>query len=136
MLCKSEFIYTFANKINNTWCKSFKMDITFSNNKLKKYAENESLCKKKLGEKKAKLYLARIADFESANSLEDVRYLPGHYHELVENRKGQWACDLDQPYRLIFEPHEDPIPTDDNGKYIWIEIKGVEIVEIENYHGK
>lgn len=43
---------------------------------------------------------------------------------------------LDQPYRLIFEPHEDPIPIDDNGKYIWIEIKGVEIKEITNYHGK
>lgn len=112
------------------------MDITFSNNKLKKYAENESICKKKLGEVRSKLYMARLRDLLSAETLEDVRYLPGHYHELVENRKGQWACDLDQPYRLIFEPHEDPIPTDKDGKYIRIEIKGVEIVEIENYHGK
>ena len=37
---------------------------------------------------------------------------------------------------MIFEPHEDPIPTDEDGKYVWIEIKGVEIVEIVNYHGK
>lgn len=42
-----------------------------------------------------------------ADTLEDVRYLPGHYHELTESRKEQWACDLDQPYRLIFEPHKD-----------------------------
>ena len=34
----------------------------------------------------------------------------GHYHELTGDRKGEWACDLDQPYRLIFEPHEKPIP--------------------------
>ena len=27
-------------------------------------------------------------------------------------------------------------PTDENGKYVWIEIKGVEIVEIVNYNGK
>ena len=112
------------------------MDITFSNNKLKKYAENESLCKKKRGETRSTLYLTRIGDLASADSLEDVRNLPGRYHELVANRKGQWACDLDHPYRLIFEPHEDPIPTDKDGKYIWIEIKGVEIIEIENYHGK
>ena len=65
------------------------MDITFSNNKLKKYAENESTCKKKLGEVRSKLYMARLRDLLSAQTLEDVRYLPGHYHELVENRKGQ-----------------------------------------------
>ena len=37
-------------------------------------------------------------------------------------------------YRLIFEPHEDPIPTNENGQYLWIEIKGVEIIQIEDYH--
>ncbi len=52
------------------------------------------------------------------------------------DRKGQWACDLDHPYRLIFTPHETPIPTDPNGRYIWIEIKSVEIVEIVDYHSK
>lgn len=76
----------------------------------------------------------RLGDLFDAVTLEDVRHLPGNYHELSGNRKGQWACDLDQPYRLIFIPHEEPIPTDPNGKYIWIEIKGVEIIEIVNYH--
>jgi len=56
------------------------------------------------------------------------------YPELTGDRKGQWACDLDQPYRLIFEPHENPIPTDNSGKCIWLEIKGVEILEITDYH--
>lgn len=80
--------------------------------------------------------MQRIGDLYDAETLEDVRNLPGHYHELVQNRKGQWACDLDGPYRLIFTPQERPIPTDANGKYIWIEIQGVEIIEITNYHGK
>lgn len=53
-----------------------------------------------------------------------------------DDRKGQWSCDLDQPYRLIFKPHEDPIPEDEYGRYIWIEITVVEIIEIANYHGK
>lgn len=35
---------------------------------------------------------------------------------------------------LIFEPLEKPIPTDKDGKYIWIEIKAVEIIEITDYH--
>ena len=84
------------------------MKITFDNNKLKKYANNDSLA--------------------------EVRYLPGKYHELIGNRKGQWACNLVHPYRLIFEPHEDPIPENENGQYLWIEIKGVEVIEIEDYH--
>ena len=65
-----------------------------------------------------------------------IKYLPGNFHDLTGNRKGQWACNLDNPYRLIFVPHENPIPTNSDGQYIWVEIRGVEIIDIENYHGK
>lgn len=112
------------------------MEITFGNNKLEKLANDEKKRERELGVKRAKLYGRRLDDLRAATTLEDVRFLPGHYHELVGDRKGQWACDLDQPYRLIFVPHENPIPQDGNGKYLWIEIKGVEITEISNYHGK
>ncbi|MDE6091063.1 MAG: type II toxin-antitoxin system RelE/ParE family toxin [Duncaniella sp.] len=99
-------------------------------------ANDNRLAVRKLGAVRAELFMMRLDDLSAASTLEDVRNLPGHYHELKEDRKGQWACDLDQPYRLIFQPHEDPIPEDADGKYIWIEIKGVEILEIANYHGK
>lgn len=112
------------------------MEIEFQNRKLRKLAENERKCQKELGERRARLFLQRIDDLYNANNLEDVRYLPGNYHELSADRKGQWACDLDQPYRLIFQPMEHPIPTDENGKYIWIKIIAVGIIEITNYHGK
>jgi len=112
------------------------MDIRFGNKKLKKYAHDDVLAQRKLGQRRAELFKRRLDDLYSARSLEDLRYAPGHYHELVEDRKGQWACDLDQPYRLIFKPQECSIPTDNNGQYIWHEIKGIEIVEIIDYHGK
>lgn len=99
-------------------------------------ANDPRLAARKLGTIRAALFKDRLDDLAAALTLEDVRFLPGHYHELKEDRKGQWACDLDQPYRLIFRPHEDPIPEDADGKYIWIEITGVEILEIANYHGK
>ena len=110
------------------------MKIIFSNKKLEKYAEDEKAAVRKLGSLRADLYLQRLGDLAAAETLEDVRYLPGKYHELEHNRKGQWACSLDQPYRLIFEPIEKPIPTDPDGKAIWIKIKGVDIVEINDYH--
>lgn len=110
------------------------MVITFDNNKLRKYANDDRLAVKNLGNRVAEIYKRRLDDLEAAESLEDVRYLPGNFHELVGNRKGQWACDLVQPYRLIFTPLENPIPTDKDGKYIWIKIKEVEIIEIIDYH--
>lgn len=97
---------------------------------------NHSKLVRELGPLRAKLLLRRLGALLDAETLEDVRNEPGNFHELKGDRKGQWGCDLDQPYRLIFEPHEDPIPTDGSGRYIWIEIKGVEIIEITNYHGK
>lgn len=110
------------------------MDIKFKSNKFKKYANNDSLANRKLGTIRAKLYKARLDDLHDAESLEELKHVPGNYHELIQDRKGQWACDLDQPYRLIFVPQENPIPIDEDGKYIWIEIKGVEIIEVINYH--
>lgn len=110
------------------------MDIKFKYDKLRKYANNDSLAKRKLGTIRAKLYKARLDDLHDAELLEELRHVPGNYHELTQNRKGQWACNLDQPYRLIFMPQENPIPIDEDGKYIWMEIKRVEIIEIKNYH--
>ncbi|NEX11347.1 MAG: killer suppression protein HigA [Prosthecochloris sp.] len=110
------------------------MNISFGNKDLKKYANDDRLASRKLGTKRAKVFKQRLDDLRAAETLEDVRYLPGHYHELKENRKGQWSCDLDQPYRMIFIPHEDPIPANADGQYLWIEIRGLDVIEITNYH--
>lgn len=110
------------------------MEIKFADKKLEKLANNDRKREKELGCLRAKLLRRRLNQLEAANTLEDVRYLPGNYHELTENRKGQWACDLDQPYRLVFTPIERPIPVNENGQYSWIEIISVEIIEITNYH--
>ena len=110
------------------------MDITFADKKLQKTVNDDRMIVRVFGTKRAEKFKSRLEQLMFAKTLEDVRSLPGNYHELTGDRKGQWACDLDQPYRLIFEPHENPIPVNEHGQYIWIEIKGVEIVEIVIYH--
>ncbi|MFZ4415005.1 MAG: type II toxin-antitoxin system RelE/ParE family toxin [Bacteroidales bacterium] len=110
------------------------MKITFSDKNLQKLANDDRKCLKEMGKVRAGKYKDRLTQLSNAQNLEDVRFLPGNYHELVGDRKGQWACDLDQPNRLIFEPHENPIPIDKDGKYIWFEIKGIEVIEIIDYH--
>ncbi|NQW29888.1 MAG: killer suppression protein HigA [Ignavibacteria bacterium] len=112
------------------------MNITFDNNKLARLANNFNRCQKEMGAFRAKLFHRRLGDLLNAETLEDVRYLPGKYHELIGDRKGQWACDLDQPYRMIFVPHEKPVPTNQHGVSEWNQIRGVIILEIADYHGK
>lgn len=110
------------------------MEITFTDKKLEKIANDDKKMLKELGKLRASIFKRRLSQLQDATTLEDVRYLAGNYHELIHNRKGEWACDLDQPYRLIFTPHENPIPKNKDGQYIWLEINGVEVVEIINYH--
>jgi toxin HigB-1 len=108
--------------------------ITFATRKLEKLANDDRRLVKEFGKLRADKIKVRLSQLRFANTLEDVRNLPGNYHELTGNRKGQWACDLDQPYRLVFTPHENPIPVDEHGRYVWMEINGVEVIEIVNYH--
>jgi proteic killer suppression protein len=110
------------------------MDITFADKKLQKIVNDDRKMLKVLGKLRTEKLVERLIQLQDAVTLEDVRYLSGNYHELTGDRKGQWACDLDQPYRLIFEPQEKPIPTNEHGQYIWIEIVGIEILEIVNCH--
>ncbi len=65
------------------------MDITFNNKKLNKLANDFKKCQKEMGKLRAKLLNKRLGDLQNAESLEDVRYLPGNYHELTGDRKGQ-----------------------------------------------
>ncbi|MDP3928022.1 MAG: type II toxin-antitoxin system RelE/ParE family toxin [Bacteroidota bacterium] len=110
------------------------MKITFTYKKLEKLANDDRKMLKELGKIRATIFRRRLTQLEDASNLEEVRYLPGNFHELKNDRRGQWACDLDQPYRLVFTPHENPIPTNKDSQYIWIEITGVEVIEIINYH--
>ena len=65
------------------------MEILFQDKKLSKQAEDYKKCKKEQGEIRAKLFMKRIGDLYNAETLEDVRYLPGHYHELTGDRRSE-----------------------------------------------
>ena len=110
------------------------MEITFSDKKLEFLSSNFDKCRQKMGDRRAKLVVTRLNALRDADNLEEVRNLPGRFHELTGNRKSQWSCDLDHPYRLVFVPHENPIPINKDGQYLWSEIKGVEIIELVDYH--
>lgn len=110
------------------------MEITFTDQKLEKLSADYNKCRQKMGDIRAKLFVTRLNALRDVATLEDVRNLPGRFHELKGERKGQWSCDLDHPYRLVFTAHENPIPTNEHGQYVWLEITGVIVIEIVDYH--
>lgn len=104
------------------------MKILFSNGELEKCAVDESFALKTMGKVRAKLYARRIQSLAAALSFADLKHYPGNFHELVGNRKGQWACNLDQPNRLISkgaEPGED---------VVWSNVSDAIVLEIVDYH--
>lgn len=110
------------------------MEIGFADKNLELYANNDKKRRQKLGQIQGDIFKRRLDELTSADALEDVRFLPGHYHELIGDKKGLWACNLNNPYRLIFCPQENPIPIDFAGKYNWKEIRSINIIEICDYH--
>jgi proteic killer suppression protein len=110
------------------------MKISFEDRKLERLVNDDKRMFRKMGKIRAEKLRLRLNQLAFADTLEDVRYLPGNYHELTGDRKGQWACDLDQPFRLIFTPQESSALSNVYGQNSWLMIKGVHIIEIVDYH--
>lgn len=110
------------------------MDIVYKNDKLKEECNNQRILEKKHGQKRAKRIRRRLDDLRAADVLENMRDLPGRCHELLYNRSGQLSLDLDHPYRLIFEPADEPIPTKLDGGIDWIKVVAVRILGVEDTH--
>ena len=104
------------------------MKIEFRDEDLKRCATDEAYAIRRMGRNRAKYYLQRVSHIMEAKDFADLKNFPGHFHELVGNRKGQWACDLDQPYRLIIKGAEP------DKVVIWTEIDEAEVLEIVDYH--
>lgn len=106
------------------------MNILFEDKNLEKCATDRGYALKRLGQRRAQRYAVRLMQIDRAVNFEQLRGLPGRYHELVGNRAGQWACDLDQPYRLIFKSNNNgPVV-----QIVWAKERTAKILEIADYH--
>jgi plasmid maintenance system killer protein len=110
------------------------LKITFANKKLEKACQKHSLLVKKHGAIRARKLRQRLDDLEAADSLALMRHLPGRCHQLTGNRAGQFALDLDHPYRLIFGPDHNPIPRKEDDGIDWTAVTAVCIIAVEDYH--
>jgi len=112
------------------------VDILFQDQKLAKVCNSESQLVRKYGQECAKLLRRRLDEFRAADNLNVLRSLPqARCHELKGNREGTLAVDLKHPYRLIFEPANNPIPRKPDGGLDWTGITTIRVLTVEDYHG-
>ncbi len=109
--------------------------ILFQSRKFAKECNEQQLLVRRHGPRRAKLIRRRLDELRAAETLEIMRSLPrARCHELKQNRAGTLAVDLDHPYRLIFEPANDPIPTKGDGGLNWKRVTAIRILGVEDYH--
>lgn len=111
------------------------MEIYFKSKKLQIICSEEREGIKKLGDKCAKKLRQRMIELYAANCLADISHLPPpRLHELTGDRKGTYSVDLLHPYRLIFEPADEPLPMLETGGLDKERVCEVLILEIADTH--
>jgi plasmid maintenance system killer protein len=77
----------------------------------------------------------RLDEFRAAETLAVIAKLPSaRCHEYSGEKVGMLAVDLDHPYRLIFQPADDPIPLKEDGGLDWSKVKTIMILEVKDPH--
>lgn len=94
----------------------------YKNKQIEKVCTNLAVAERKYNKRMAVLIHQRINEISAIDSVETmIKNRLGRCHLLKGDRKGQYAVDLVQPFRLIFEIKEE-------------QIQIAKITEIVNYH--
>lgn len=110
------------------------MDILFSSPELEKLCHDEKLAKRAHGKDVARRLRSRLDDLRAASTMATCITLPGKFHPLTRDRKGQYAVWLDKAMRLAFEPVAEPMPALPDGTIDLGRVATVRVVFIGNYH--
>ena len=110
------------------------MKVAYANSRIEKVCTDAKRAKKELGQVGAHILSTRLDQLMDAGNLEELRFLPGNYHELTGNRRGELAVSLQGLIRLIFKPDHEPHPEKFDGGLDWSQVNAVTITEITDYH--
>lgn len=111
------------------------MEVLFTTKKLQKVCNSGEEIIRRYGQERGKRLQRRLAELAAAVSLAEVATLPqARLHSLSGDRAGQFAVDLQYPFRLILEPANEPVPRMAGGGVDLSRVTRVRIVEVVDYH--
>lgn len=111
------------------------MNVYFANERLERMLTAPREATKRYGPQNARAIALRLDNLMVAESLEEMKNMPGGIHELKGDRKGSFAIRLSGGWRMVIEPTYDPIRTMPGGGIDWAEVRSVTVVEVVDYHG-
>ncbi len=110
------------------------MKICYKRSKTKKQLSKASNIKKTFGVH-AKKVVSRLDDIEASPNLAILMQIPAaNCHRLVGKRSHQWALNVSNNFRMVFELAHDPIPMLKDNSIDVQAIVSITIVEIIDYH--
>jgi len=110
------------------------MNIKFKSNKLKKILTNASNIQKVYGTMAKKVSQRMDQLYASPNLSVLISYQSANCHLLTGDRSGEWAVNISDNYRLIFEIFQDPFPINSDGSVNTILVTDIRIIETTDYH--
>ena len=110
------------------------MEVLFADAKLRASLSGQRELVRRWGKEGAKKITLRLQQLTAAPTLEHMRVLPGRCHELTGDRSGDLAIDVQQPFRLIFRPTDEPAPVKPDGGLDWSAVESITVTEIVDYH--
>ena len=86
------------------------LDITYKNRKIERICTNAKVADREYGSQMSAKIHMRIDEIRAVDTVEEmIQFRIGRCHALKGNRKGQYAVDLELPYRLVFTKHGNEI---------------------------
>ncbi|MHB8459726.1 MAG: type II toxin-antitoxin system RelE/ParE family toxin [Candidatus Limnocylindrales bacterium] len=111
------------------------MDVVFRSARMQRRCSSIDEMSKAWGAEMARRLARRFAELRAAENLAEMATLPqARCHQLTKNRDEQISVDLAQPYRLILEVNDDPVPRTADGGLDWTQITKVVVIEIVDTH--
>lgn len=110
------------------------MTVSVGSRKLAKTLATPETIDKHLGTAVGKQVRKRLDDIRAAETLDDIRYVPGRFEELTGDRRGQFSLRVSANVRLIIEPANDAECLKNDDGIDLRSVTAVRIVEIVDYH--
>jgi toxin HigB-1 len=79
--------------------------------------------------------MRRLATIAAAEAMVHLVNVPGRFHALTGDRRGQYALSLSDRLRLIVEPVGNPLPRTPDGGIDLARVGIVRVVGVSDYHG-
>jgi plasmid maintenance system killer protein len=113
------------------------VEIFFKSSSLAKSCGEWEKAVRKYGRGDAALIAQRLEEMRASANLAVLMKVPGaRCHQLSGDRKNYFAVNLNHPYRMIFEPANNPLPRKKDGGIDLEEVTAVTILRVKvDYHG-